>query len=217
MYSCLAANSSYRCTVSQIQAAVILYNYYHRKMNPQLAFADAKRFFVCASLSVGEDLLAYLSMVHERENNPGKHAKLSVTDKAVIQACEIAEELDASRDSPDMAMWPISKVAVLLLDPTRKKCLVEYSADTRGIWSIIEKELDPSAGNSYSTNQPAGQESTPKGSIGAAHTPYNLQRQAYSEVERRTGLIFHCIPNFIYPYLSVSFCFLSWQGVASIR
>ncbi|KAM3295504.1 hypothetical protein ACQJBY_038033 [Aegilops geniculata] len=132
-------------------------------MSPQLAFADPKRFFVCASLSAGEDLLAYLSMVHERESNPGKHVRLSVTDRAAIQACEIAEELDASKDSPDMAMWPISKVAVLLLDPTRKKCLIEYSANTKGIWSIIEKEIDATdatAGNSHSTNQPAGQEST---------------------------------------------------------
>ncbi|KAM3240018.1 hypothetical protein ACQJBY_053604 [Aegilops geniculata] len=149
-----------RAVAQQIHTAIILYNYYHRKMSPQLAFADPKRFFVCASLSAGEDLLAYLSMVHERENNPGKHVRLSVTDRAAIQACEIAEELDASKDSPDMAMWPISKVAVLLLDPTRKKCLIEYSANTKGIWSIIEKEIDATAGNSHSTNQPAGQEST---------------------------------------------------------
>ncbi|KAM3295505.1 hypothetical protein ACQJBY_038033 [Aegilops geniculata] len=152
-----------RAVAQQIHTAIILYNYYHRKMSPQLAFADPKRFFVCASLSAGEDLLAYLSMVHERESNPGKHVRLSVTDRAAIQACEIAEELDASKDSPDMAMWPISKVAVLLLDPTRKKCLIEYSANTKGIWSIIEKEIDATdatAGNSHSTNQPAGQEST---------------------------------------------------------
>ncbi|KAE8771889.1 hypothetical protein D1007_56191 [Hordeum vulgare] len=171
-----------------IHTASILYNYYHRKMSPQLAFADAKRFLVCASLSAGEDLLAYLSMVHERESNPGKHVSLSVTDRAAIQACEIAQELDASKNSPDMAMWPISKVAVLLLDPTRKKCLIEYSANTKGIWSIIEKELDATAGNSHSTNQPAGQESTGKGNLGALNTPYMLHQQAYSEVERRTGM-----------------------------
>ncbi|XP_044950205.1 uncharacterized protein LOC123399887 [Hordeum vulgare subsp. vulgare] len=177
-----------RAVAQQIHTAIILYNYYHRKMSPQLAFADAKRFFKCASLSVGEDLLAYLSMVHERENNSGKHAKLSITDKAALQACEIAEELDASKHSPDLTTWQISKVAVLLLDPTRKKCLVDYSADTKGIWSIIEKELDAPAGNSHSTNQPAGQESTAKGNVGASHTPIMLQRQAYSEVERRTGM-----------------------------
>ncbi|KAF7088741.1 hypothetical protein CFC21_091815 [Triticum aestivum] len=177
-----------RAVAQQIHTAIILYNYYHRKMSPQLAFADPKRFFVCASLSAGEDLLAYLSMVHERESNPGKHVRLSVTDRAAIQACEIAEELDASKDSPDMAMWPISKVAVLLLDLTRKKCLIEYSANTKGIWSIIEKEIDATAGNSHSTNQPAGQESTGKGNVGALNTPYMLRQQAYSEVERRTGM-----------------------------
>uniref|UniRef100_A0A453LBB0 DRBM domain-containing protein n=1 Tax=Aegilops tauschii subsp. strangulata TaxID=200361 RepID=A0A453LBB0_AEGTS len=177
-----------RAVAQQIHTAIILYNYYHRKMSPQLAFADPEQFFECASLSVGEDLLAYLSMVHEHENNSGKHAKLSITHKVALQACEIAEQLDASKHSPEMALWPISKVAVLLLDPTKKKCLVDYSANTKGIWSIIEKELDGAAGNSHSTNQPAGQESTAKGIVGASHSPFMLQRQAYSEVERRTGM-----------------------------
>ncbi|KAM3258891.1 hypothetical protein ACQJBY_050576 [Aegilops geniculata] len=177
-----------RAVAQQIHTAIILYNYYHRKMSPQLAFADPEQFFECASLSVGEDLLAYLRMVHEHENNSGKHAKLSITHKVALQACEIAEQLDASKHSPEMALWPISKVAVLLLDPTKKKCLVDYSANTKGIWSIIEKELDGAAVNSHSTNQPAGQESTAKGIVGASHSPFMLQRQAYSEVERRTGM-----------------------------
>ncbi|VAI34575.1 unnamed protein product [Triticum turgidum subsp. durum] len=157
-------------------------------MSPQLAFADPKQVFECASLSVGEDLLAYLSMVHEHENNSGKHAKLSITHKVALQACEIAKQLNASKHSPEMALWPISKVAVLILDPTKKKCLVDYSANTKGIWSIIEKELDGAAGNSHSTNQPEGQESTANGNVGASHSPFMLQRQAYSEVERRTGM-----------------------------
>ena len=46
-----------------------------------------------------------------------------------------------------MALWSISKVAVLLLDPTRKRCLMESTANTEGVWSIIEKEIDTEAGN----------------------------------------------------------------------
>ena len=142
---------------------------------------------MCASLSVGEDLLPYLSTVHGGENMSGDNVSLSVTDRAAIQACEIAEELDACQDYPDMGMWPIAKVAVLLLDPTKKKCLIQYNADV-GIWSFIEKDYDAAAGVSHSTtNQPAGQESTNKTTFGALDGPFVLQQLAISEVQRRTG------------------------------
>ena len=58
---------------------------------------------------------------YHRQNKSGKHASLSIFDRVAMQVCEITWGLDASKDSPDMALWPISKVAVLLLDPTRKK------------------------------------------------------------------------------------------------
>ncbi|CAM0952402.1 unnamed protein product [Alopecurus aequalis] len=167
---------------------MILYNYYHRKMFPKLAFADAKRFFACASLAVGDDFLPYLSMVHERENNSGVPGTLSVADRKAIQACEIAAQLDATKDYPDMQIWPIAKVAVLLLDPTKKKCLIQYGADTQGVWSIIEKEYDAAARISHSTNQPAGQDLTNGRTFCALDGPFLLQQLALSEVERRTGM-----------------------------
>ncbi|KAM0894909.1 hypothetical protein ACQ4PT_024169 [Festuca glaucescens] len=181
-----AANSSHRCVVLQVHTAVIMYNYYHRKMCPRLAFADAKRFFMCASLSVGEDLFLYLRIVHACENNSRDDVSLSVTDREGIQACEIAKELDATKDYPDIEMWPIGKVAVVLLDLTKKKCLIEYGADTKGVWSIIEKEYDAAAGISHSTNQPAGQELTNRTISGALDGPLMLQQLAISEVQRRT-------------------------------
>ena len=58
---------------------------------------------------------------YHRQNKSGKHASSSIFDRVAMQACEITWGLDASKDSPDMALWSISKVAVLLLDPTRKK------------------------------------------------------------------------------------------------
>ncbi|KAM0931109.1 hypothetical protein ACQ4PT_000588 [Festuca glaucescens] len=177
-----------RAVSQQVHTAIILYNYYHRKRCPVLAFADAKRFFMCASLSVGEDLLPYSSIVHERENNFGKHGSLSVTDREAIQACEIAVELGACEGYPDVRMWPVAKVAVLLLDPTKKKCLIEYGTHTKGVWSIVEKEYDAAAGISHSTNQPAGQESTNKTTFGALDGPLMLQQLAISEVQRRTGM-----------------------------
>uniref|UniRef100_A0ACD5XZW6 Uncharacterized protein n=1 Tax=Avena sativa TaxID=4498 RepID=A0ACD5XZW6_AVESA len=143
---------------------------------------------MCASLSVGEDLLPYVSMVHSHENDSGNGVSLSVTDREAIQACEIAAELSESQGYPDVEMWPIAKIAVLLLDTTRKKCLIQFSAETKGVWSFIEKEYDAAAGISHSTNQPAGKESTNKTTLGAVDGPIMLQRLALSEVECRTGM-----------------------------
>ncbi|KAM0831715.1 hypothetical protein ACQ4PT_065344 [Festuca glaucescens] len=183
-----AQDEKERTVAQQIHTAVILYNYYHRKMFPQLDFADAKEFCVCACVSTGESLLAYLTLVQEREDNSGKEERLSATDIAAVQACEIAVELDASKASPDMEMWPISKVAILLLDPTRKKCLIEYGAITKGVCSIIENEFDAAAGIPHTTSQLVGQESTKKRNFGTLNDPYLLQQLALSEVECRTGI-----------------------------
>jgi hypothetical protein len=175
-------------------------------MFPQLGFADAKRFCVCACISAGEGLLAYLTLVHAREDNSGKEERLSATDIAAVQACEIAAKLDASKASPDMAMWPISKVAVLLLDRTRKKCLIEYGAITKGVCSIIENEFDATAGISHTTSQPAGQESTKKRNVGTLNEPYLLQQLALSEVECRTGQILSLQPLIYASISAIYFC-----------
>ncbi|XP_073355324.1 uncharacterized protein [Aegilops tauschii subsp. strangulata] len=164
----LITNGAYSAASAyKIHTAIILYNYYHRMMFPYLAFADAKLFLVCASHFIGEDILTHY---HKQQNKSGKHVSSSIFDRAAMQACEIAQGLDASKDSPDMALWPISKVAVLLLDPTRKRCLMECSANTEGISSTIEKEIDAEAGNS------------------ALAGPYMFQKLAFSEVEHRTGM-----------------------------
>ncbi|KQK07474.1 uncharacterized protein LOC100830098 [Brachypodium distachyon] len=92
-----------------------------------------------------------------------------------MDACVVAEALYGSQDFPDMLKWPIAKVAVLLLDPTRKKCLIEYSSDTKGVWSMIEKKIVASAGNSHGSNQ-------------SLQSPYMLQQLAFTEVDRRTGM-----------------------------
>uniref|UniRef100_A0A0D3H8W0 DRBM domain-containing protein n=1 Tax=Oryza barthii TaxID=65489 RepID=A0A0D3H8W0_9ORYZ len=179
-------SANYINTKRCVHMAVILYNYYHRKQFPQLAFADAMRFFKCASLTLGDSLLAYSNMVHQHEKSsgsPGEGVNLSVTDKAVVDACGIAEALDANQDSPDMAMWPISKVAVLLLDSTRKRCLLESGSVGKNVRSLLEKEIDTSSTSEHGSNKPEGQdlENEETG-------PYVLQKLAFSEVERRTEI-----------------------------
>jgi hypothetical protein len=51
-----------------------------------------------------------------------------------------------------MEMWLISEVAVLLLDLVRKICLIGYSANPKGVWSIIEKEYDAAFCISHNNN-----------------------------------------------------------------
>ncbi|KAK3132956.1 hypothetical protein QOZ80_6AG0530030 [Eleusine coracana subsp. coracana] len=164
----------------QVHAAVLLYNYYHRKQFPQLDFADPKRFSVSASLAAGEALLVYLNQVHDRASNGGEGTALSVTDKAIVEACGIAEALDPKVDFPEMTMWPISKVAVLLVDPTRKRCLIENGAVTKGVWSVPEKDVTKASGSSPKAELPS--------SDALPSEPYLLQQTAFSLVESKSGI-----------------------------
>nr|TKW34032.1 hypothetical protein SEVIR_2G278700v2 [Setaria viridis] len=169
----------------QMHATVLLYNYYHRKQFPQLEFADPERFCMTASLTAGDALLVYLNQVHDHHGN-GAGDGLSVTDKAVIDACDIAEALDATKDSPEMTMWPISKVAVLLLDRTKKMCLLEHGSETKGVFSLLEKDIKSALGGSRSSDLSV-KESTSK-SVVLPSEPLVLQQIAYSEVELKTGI-----------------------------
>ncbi|KAL0412174.1 UNVERIFIED_CONTAM: hypothetical protein Slati_3807100 [Sesamum latifolium] len=72
--------------------------------------------------------------------NGAEDHRLSVTEKAIKDACDIAAALDASRHAPEIEGWPISKVAVLLLDSKLENCLLQFGAVTKGVWSLIEKE-----------------------------------------------------------------------------
>jgi hypothetical protein len=164
------------CFVSaQVHATVLLYNYFHRKQFPQLDFADAKRFAVSASLAAGEPLLMYLNQVQYRGAS-GEEAGLSVTDKAIVDACGVAEALDATKDAPETITWPISRVAVLLIDKTRKRCLIEHGAVTKGVWSIPEKDVTTASGSTDLSSSEA--------------LPFEpFQQTAYSLVESKTGTV----------------------------
>ncbi|TVU11266.1 hypothetical protein EJB05_44840, partial [Eragrostis curvula] len=158
----------------QVQAMVLLYNYYHRKQFPQLAFADPKRF-ILAALLADADLLVYLK--HDAE------AGTSVTDRAVEDACGIAEALDAKADSPPRtSTWPISKVAVLLVDPTWNKCLIERGSVTKGVWSIFEKDIMPAVSINIDLSAPGARNEEARNS-----ERYMLQT-AFSVVESKTGM-----------------------------
>jgi hypothetical protein len=191
--------TSLRChgcgfVVVQVRATVLLYNYYHRKQFPQLEFATPDRFCLSASLNVrSKNLLMCLNQAQNRLGN-GAGAGISVTDKAIIDACDIAEALDPTKDSPEMIMWPISKVAVLLLNRRKKVCLLEHGSETKGVWSmfekditmaLFEKDIKTALGGSLSSDMSV-QGSSNK-SMALPSELYVLQQIAYSEVELKTG------------------------------
>ncbi|KAH9783657.1 hypothetical protein KPL71_009407 [Citrus sinensis] len=71
--------------------------------------------------------------------------QLSVTEKKIMDACDISNSLDASKDIPSAEGWPISKVAVLLIDSRKENCFLKHNSMTEGVFSLIEKDLDVSS------------------------------------------------------------------------
>ncbi|KAK4418534.1 hypothetical protein Salat_2266200 [Sesamum alatum] len=129
----------------QMHAVVLLYNYYHRKQKPDLEFLDFVSFCKLALL-LRPSLIPFMKMMNESElvELSGAEDQLSLTEKAVKDACDIAVALDASKDIPPTEGCLISKVAVLLIDSKEENCLLLFGAITEGVWSLIEKELDES-------------------------------------------------------------------------
>ncbi|KAK6137087.1 hypothetical protein DH2020_029173 [Rehmannia glutinosa] len=129
----------------QMRAVVLLYNYYHRKQKPELEFLDFVSFCKLA-LSLRPSLTSFMNLMNERESVELNVAedRLSVTEKAVKDACDITMALDASKDVPTTEGCPISKIAVLLIDSKRENCLLQFGAVTEGVWSPFEKDLNES-------------------------------------------------------------------------
>ncbi|KAH9783672.1 hypothetical protein KPL71_009412 [Citrus sinensis] len=92
-------------------------------------------------------LLAHMKLLQRSNDSelddPDK--QLSVTEKKIMDACDISNSLDASKDIPSAEGWPISKVAVLLIDSRKENCFLKHNSMTEGVFSLIEKDLDVSS------------------------------------------------------------------------
>lgn len=126
-----------------MHAVVLLYNYFHRKQKPELEFLDFVPFckFALGMQSKLKPFMRTIEGIGAVEFN-GSEDDLSMTERAVKSACGIAKFLDASKDLPITKGYPISTVAVLLVDSEKENCLLQYNAVTEGVWSLIEKEVD---------------------------------------------------------------------------
>lgn len=131
-----------------MHSAVLLYNYYHRKQNPQLKFLDLESFCKLAVV-LKPALLAH--MKHFQKSHDFKLEDLGalpIVERMIMNACNLSDILDASRDAPSTEGWPIAKVSVLLINAQREKCFLKFSSITQGIWSAIEIDVDASRHNS---------------------------------------------------------------------
>ncbi|KAI3988124.1 hypothetical protein MKX01_011913 [Papaver californicum] len=126
-----------------MHAVVLLYNYYHRKQFPHLEFLDFKSFCK-VSVNATPGLRRHMKCMQISKSISDEPEDLpSPTEKAIQDACNISIGLNASKDAPCTDGWPVSKVAIFLIDST-ENCFLVFSATTQGVWSLIEKANDDS-------------------------------------------------------------------------
>ncbi|KAL6513632.1 hypothetical protein OROGR_021118 [Orobanche gracilis] len=134
-----------KSVAKQMHAVVLLYNYHHRRQKPELKFLDFPSFCKL-SVVVKPPLVSFMKLTKETGSTKSNAAEnqLSITEKAIKDACDIALALGAKSESPNIEGWPISKVAILLIDSKKENCMLRFGDVTKGVWSLIEKELDAS-------------------------------------------------------------------------
>ncbi|KAK4715078.1 hypothetical protein R3W88_020985 [Solanum pinnatisectum] len=135
--------SQQQSVAKQLHAVVLLYNYYQRKEDPQAQYLDFESFCKLA-MTLKPSLMSYMKFMNQSDLTSSKDMNndLSVTEKAIQDACNISCALDASKDVPAINKWLISKVSVLLLDSKKETCFLNYCSVTEGVWSLIEKCLE---------------------------------------------------------------------------
>lgn len=112
-------------------------------------------------------------------------------EKMVMDACNISSALDASKNAPSMDGWPISQVAIFLVDTKKEKCLLEFCSMTQRVWSLVEKEVDRQVENLIGTTQ-MKMHLSEKGSLISDESLENedvFQQLAFSAVEQKTGAV----------------------------
>ncbi|XP_052208199.1 uncharacterized protein LOC127812000 isoform X2 [Diospyros lotus] len=138
----------------QMHAVVLLYNYFHRKQHAESEFLGFQSFCKLA-VTLRPALLTHVKLMHQSDSTElnDLEEQLSVTEKAIKNACDIALVLDASEGSPNTEGWPVSRLAMLSSDSSKEHCLLEFSSITQGVWSVIEKDLDIFSINSEGTTE----------------------------------------------------------------
>ncbi|XP_061367309.1 uncharacterized protein LOC133310397 [Gastrolobium bilobum] len=155
--------SEQQSVAKQVHSVVLLYNYYHRKQHPELAFLAFDEFCKMAVV-LRPALLAHMKFMQKPDESElvDVEKQLSLTEKKIMNACDICTCLDASKNVPNVGGWPISKVAVLLIDCKKENCFLLFSSITEGVWSLVEKDVDTFTQSSQSSDVTSGTKYTYK-------------------------------------------------------
>ncbi|WJX72933.1 hypothetical protein P8452_56767 [Trifolium repens] len=128
----------------QVHSVVLLYNYYYRKQNPDLEFLRYREF--CKMIvDLRPIMLPYMKFTRKPDYDAGLidvEQQLSLTENEIMNSYHICTDLDASKIVPNIKGWPISKVAILLVDSKKENCFLCFSSITDGVWSLIERQVD---------------------------------------------------------------------------
>ncbi|CAJ2679056.1 uncharacterized protein LOC123916860 isoform X1 [Trifolium pratense] len=140
--------AQHQLIAKQVHSVVLLYNYYHRKQHPELEYLPFNEF--CKLIGVlRPPLLAYMQFMQKLNEVEliDVEKQLSLTEKVIMDACDICRCLDASKTAPNVQGWPISKVSILLIDSKKENCFLLFDSITSGVWSVVEKNVDTSHQN----------------------------------------------------------------------
>lgn len=182
--------SQQQSVAKQLHAVVLLYNYYQRKEDPQAQYLGFESFCKLA-MTLKPALMSYMKFMNQSDLTSSKDMNndLSVTEKAIQDACNISCALDASKDVPAINKWPISKVSVLLLDSKKETCFLNYCSVTEGVWSLIEKCLElPTAEIEGTVERRKRQTSMRPVTVDQKDDDSGFQQLAFLAVKDATGI-----------------------------
>ncbi|KAF9679147.1 hypothetical protein SADUNF_Sadunf07G0109700 [Salix dunnii] len=174
----------------QVHAVVLLYNYYHRKQYPQLEFLCFESFCKLAVV-IKPGLMAHIRLL--QRSNDTESQPFPLLEESIMEACSISMSLDASEDDLNIDEWPISKVAVFLVDSRKENCFLQFGSIIEGVWSVIEKDVDVS-NNSLEVTMDSDHVNKKKRIIKKplkgkpSRNEGNFQQFAFSAVKEATGI-----------------------------
>ncbi|KAI3828992.1 hypothetical protein L1987_03105 [Smallanthus sonchifolius] len=127
----------------QVHAAAVLYNLFHLNHHRESQFLNFNQFCNLA-ITFKPSILHHMKYMcqPDRPILDDPENQLSLTEKAIMDACTMSETLlNASDDISNIIKeWPITKVAVLLVDSKKENCFLKFN---NRVWSVIEKDLYP--------------------------------------------------------------------------
>ena len=152
------------------------------------------------AVALKPSLLPYLRLIQKADNTEEDDGdkEVSLTEEAIMNACDMCKSLDASQTNPVIDGWPITRVAIFLVDDKKENCYLFHSAITQGVWSAIEKDVNaPSQSLDAVIQSRSGDKKkravkrAPKESQTVNET--GLQLLAYASVKEACGMLMNTL------------------------